>query len=90
MRGPSKDSVLLRDTRRDPDTEKTREGRGRDGRKAATSPEPPGALRSCKRQKGPSPGASAGSTGDIGGLYPKMLPPKQSLHKYTHTMEYQP
>ena len=36
--------------------------RGRDGREAATSPGTPGAPRSWKRQEGPSPGASGGSS----------------------------
>ena len=57
MRGgpPSKDSVLLRDTRGDSDTEeKPHEDGGRDGREAATSPGPPETPRSWRRQEGPS------------------------------------
>ena len=85
MRGPSKDSVLLVDTGGDTDTEeKPREDGGRDGRKAATSPEPPGTPRRWKKQEGPSPGASGGSTGDIGGLHPKMLPQSRASIN-THT-----
>nr|XP_060148125.1 probable bifunctional dTTP/UTP pyrophosphatase/methyltransferase protein isoform X3 [Globicephala melas] len=54
--GPSK-----RQKRRDTDTEKPQEDRGRDRRDAATSPGTPGAPRSWKRREGPSPGASGGS-----------------------------
>ena len=71
---------------KDPDTEeKPCEDGGRHGRQAATSPGLPGAPRSWKRQEGPSPGASAGSTGDTGGLHPKMLPQtRASINRHTH------
>ena len=68
------DSVLLKSSGETDTEEKPHEDGGRDRREAATSPGLPGTPRSWRRQEGPSPGASAGSTGDVGGLHPKMLP----------------